>query len=121
LNSSKITVHLTVSCHGVANLFLQFADFFDDLAMTQKHSFFIEHCVNIIAAIFAGALQPAAGMSTTAFHLQIRFVAAGIVRVYLDWLHDGQPVSLAALTAQLNVMVNAELAGMPPKMRVQEA
>lgn len=94
---------------------MHYYDFFDDLAVTQKHSFFIEHCVNIIAYVFDAALQPPVTMPADEFKLRIRFVAAGIVRVYLDWLREGQPVSLEDLTKQLDAMVSAELAGLKPK------
>ncbi len=43
--------------------------------------------------------------------MHIRFVAGGMMRVYLDWLHDSQPVSMEVLTAQLDKMVTAEFAG----------
>ena len=90
-------------------------DFFDDLAVTQKHSFFIEHFIDIIAYVFDAALQRPAEVSPAEFNMHIRFVAGGMMRVYLDWLHDSQPVSMEVLTAQLDKMVTAEFAGIKLK------
>ncbi len=41
--------------------------------------------------------------------MAIRFVAGGMMRVYLDWLHDSQPVSMEVLTAQLDKMVTCRI------------
>lgn len=94
-------------------------DFFDDLAVTQKHSFFIEHFINIITYVYDAALQRPAAMSPAVFNMHIRFVAGGIARVYLDWLRDNQPVSMEVLTTQLDAMVTAELPDMKLKAMVE--
>ncbi|MFD1441122.1 TetR/AcrR family transcriptional regulator [Lacticaseibacillus hegangensis] len=100
---------------GMNKNIARYYDFFDDMAVTQKHAFFFDHSVNNITHILEAALGRPATMNQDEFYMRIRFVAAGIVRVYLDWLRDGQPVSLEDLTKQLDTMVTAELAGMKPK------
>lgn len=91
---------------------MQYDGFFENLAVTHKHSLFVEHTVNIMTRVFEEVFQPIAPMSMDEFRMQSRFIASGISGVYLEWLRNDRPISINELTVRLDNMVSKELDGM---------
>lgn len=100
-------VHMTLDIfNGILN---ENESFFRMISRTGLNTFFLKRCEGIIVELLRTEFQEEASKDEKLFNYYLKYIASGVISVYMDWLGDDDGTDLSELSKMISHILKANL------------